>query len=38
MKGNMEVSKVGIVQSDAKICKVVHCLTGIHVPLESNCD
>lgn len=33
MKGDMEVSKVGSVHSDAKFLKLVHCLTRIHISL-----
>lgn len=32
------VTKGGSVQSDAKILKVLHCLTGIYIPSVSNCD
>lgn len=34
----MEIGKSGSIQSDAKIWKPGYCLTGIHVPLVSNCD
>lgn len=32
------VTKGGSDQSDAKILKVLHCLTGIYIPSVSNCD